>query len=176
MRKTVLFIAMSVDGYIADTQGDVAWLNGQNPEIDSMASYQEFIQTVDTIIMGWTTYHQITTELFNSEWPYKGMKTYVLTHRQCENEDEIEFINTDVCSLVERLKNSEGQQIWICGGAKIAQPLIENKSIDRYRFSIIPILLGDGIPLFKHISEHQPLKLIDSFSYNGITDLIYEQR
>ena len=80
MRKVVLFIAMSLDGFIADRRGGVDWLSGQGSGA-SFDAYGAFIQNVDTVLMGWNTYHQIITELAPGEWPYTGLACYVFTHR-----------------------------------------------------------------------------------------------
>lgn len=72
MGKIVLYLAMSVDGYIADEQGGVGWLGGDGSEPDAPGSYPAFYETVDTIVMGWTTYRQIVTELSPDSWPYEG--------------------------------------------------------------------------------------------------------
>ena len=63
MRKIVLYIAMSLDGYIADANGGVSWLRGQDPDSESEGSYPEFVRDIDTVVMGWETYHQVITEL-----------------------------------------------------------------------------------------------------------------
>lgn len=63
MRKIVLYIAMSLDGYIADANGGVSWLRGQDPDNESEGSYPEFVRDIDTVVMGWETYHQVITEL-----------------------------------------------------------------------------------------------------------------
>ena len=68
MRKVTLFIAVSLDGYIADRNGDVNWLKGQEEYGDNFGSYSEFISGIDTVIMGWNTYHQVVTELSPDEW------------------------------------------------------------------------------------------------------------
>ena len=80
MRKVTLFIAVSLDGYIADRNGDVNWLNGQEENGDNFGSYSEFISGIDTVIMGWNTYHQVVTELSPDEWVYPEQKSYVITH------------------------------------------------------------------------------------------------
>lgn len=74
MRKVILYIAQSVDGYIADAKGQVAWLKGQVADLELPDTYTSFIQNVDTIIMGQKTYHQITTELAKDMWPYQSNK------------------------------------------------------------------------------------------------------
>lgn len=82
MRKVSLFIAMSLDGYIADKKGGVDWLNGQDSGTETEDGYSTFIQDVDTVLMGWNTYHQIVTQLSPDQWVYPDQTSYVFTHRQ----------------------------------------------------------------------------------------------
>ena len=70
MKKISLFIAMSLDGYIADSKGSVEWLTGQGNDEDNIDSYSEFVKDIDTVVMGWNTYHQIVTELSPEDWVY----------------------------------------------------------------------------------------------------------
>ena len=79
MRKVILFIAMSLDGYIADRNGKVDWLNGQDDHVENLNTYSIFIEGVDTVVMGWNPYHQIITELSPKEWVYSGLASYVIT-------------------------------------------------------------------------------------------------
>lgn len=176
MKKVHVFIAMSLDGYIADRNGKVEWLQGQQENQNDMQSYEQFIQCIDTVIMGWTTYHQIVSELMEDTWCYKGLTTYVLTHREMQDCEDIHFVHEDAAALVKRLKKQTGNDIWICGGANVIEQLRKADMIDRYHISILPILLGEGISLFSPIANSQPLQLIDTFSYNGIVDVIYERR
>lgn len=176
MRKVILFIAMSLDGYIADSDGGVDWLGGEDAGANDMVSYQEFIKDIDTVIMGYNTYHQIVTELSPGEWFYKDFTSYVMTHREVASEENIKFVNEDICSLINKLKEGPGKDIWICGGAKIIHPLIQDDLIDRYHISIIPVLLGGGVRLFQKTDTAVKLKLVGSQSYNGITDVVYERR
>ena len=82
MRKAILYIAMSLDGYIADENGGVDWLSGQDPDGESEGTYHEFVRGTDTVVMGWKTYHQVMTELSPDEWVYGNLMTYVITHRE----------------------------------------------------------------------------------------------
>ena len=70
MGQVLLYLAISVDGYLADEQGGVAWLSGDGSEPDAPGSYPAFLDTVDAIVMCWTTYHQLVTELSPDSWPY----------------------------------------------------------------------------------------------------------
>lgn len=176
MKKVHVFIAMSLDGYVADCKGRVDWLQGQQSDQNDMQSYEQFITSMDTVVMGWTTYHQITSELIADTWAYKGLTTYVLTHRKQTDTEDIFFVNEDTVALIKRLKEEKGNDIWICGGPAIIEPLREADMIDRYHISIIPILLGEGISLFSSTANKQPLQLIDTLTYNGIVDVVYERR
>ena len=104
MKKVSLFIAMSLDGYIADSEGSVEWLVGQGDDADNIDTYSEFAKDIDTVIMGWNTYHQIVTELSPNEWVYK-----------------INFTNESSVDLVKKLREESGKDIWICGGATLIQ-------------------------------------------------------
>ena len=176
MRKIILFIAMSLDGYIADSNGKVAWLNGHGNDDENIDTYKEFVKDIDTVIMGWNTYHQIVTELSPTEWVYSDLTTYVLTHRKHNSTKQIRFTSENPVLLLEKLKKEVGKDIWICGGANLIQQLIRENAIDKYYISVIPTLLGKGIRLFDSIEHEIKLKLCHTQSYNGITDLIYIRR
>lgn len=176
MRKISLFIAMSLDGYIADSQGGVDWLQGQGHEEENIDAYSEFAKTIDTVFMGWKTYHQIVTELSPEEWAYPDFTTYVFTHRQQPSSEKIRFVNADPIDLAKRLREEDGKGIWICGGADLAGQLVNADLIDDYYITVIPTLLGSGIRLFEHAKREIKLKLLHTRSYNGMTDLIYTRR
>ena len=176
MRKIVLFIAMSLDGYIADMDGKVDWLAGQDSNVEGDDSYADFINSVDTVIMGWTTYHQIVTDLSPGEWVYDNLQSYVITHRDCSPKSNVTFVSENPCTLVNSLKQKNGKDIWICGGADIVHQLMQNNLIDKYHISVIPTILGNGIRLFDVINRKTDLQLITSKSSNGIVELVYQKR
>lgn len=176
LRKVSLFIAMSLDGYIVGSNGDVNWLEGHGDDSENIDSYSEFIKDIATVLMGWNTYYQIAFELSPKEWIYKNLTTYVFTHRDCNSSEKIKFLNEDVCQFLKKIKSEEGKGIWICGGANLIQQLMEDNLIDEYYISIIPTILGEGIPLFNKISKERKLKLISTKKYNGIVEVIYTPR
>ena len=112
MKKINLFIAMSLDGYIADSKGSVEWFHGQGEDSDNIDTYSEFVKVIDIVIMGWNTYHQIVTELSPGEWVYDDFKTYVVTHKTKTSSDKIFFANE---SPVELVKNYEKKKEKIFG-------------------------------------------------------------
>lgn len=176
MREVELFIAASLDGYIADKDGSVNWLCGQDKNSENKDVYSEFIKDVDDIIMGWTTYHQIVTELSPDEWGYHGMKTYVITHKEEKSTDEIIFTDENPCDLVNELKKKPGKKIWICGGASVINQLMQSDLIDTYYIEVFPTILGGGVRLFDTLDKKIDLRLTGTLNYNGITDLIYTRR
>ncbi|MGN1078956.1 MAG: dihydrofolate reductase family protein [Alphaproteobacteria bacterium] len=176
MRKVRLFIAMSLDGYIADSCGRVDWLNGQGNGDEATDTYSEFVKNIDTILMGWNTYNQIVTELSPEKWVYNDFITYVITHKGNSSCEKIRFTNISPINLVKRLKQQNGKDIWIYGGANIVQQLVNENLIDYYQITIIPIILGKGIRLFESIELKIKMKLLTAQSYNGMIYLTYTRR
>lgn len=175
-RNVILYIAMSLDGYIAHTNGDVSWLCGEDENSPETGNYAQFIENIDTVILGYTTYHQIITELSPTHWVYSTMKSYVLTHKKEKSTDEIIFTNQNIKDLILQLKAEQGKDIWICGGANIANQLIKLNLIDRYHIAVIPTILGSGIRLFASDYAGIKLNLVSTENYNGITELVYERK
>ena len=175
MRKVILYIAMSLDGCIADEEGSVDWLNRAEYSSEHVSSYDTFIQDVDTVIMGWNTYHQVVTELSPDQWVYKGLRCYVLTHRKPEDTEDVTFTDMPVCDLVNRLRYEEGKNIWICGGADVAGALMHADLIDRYQITTVPVILGSGIRLFPELPGEMTLRLISAKTYGGYAELVYDR-
>lgn len=176
MRKAVLFIATSLDGYIADENGGVGWLEDAEDGLENSTAYWDFIEGIDTILMGWNTYHQIITELSPERWIYGDFTTYVFTHRQKSPMDQIHFTEEGPADLLQKLKGQEGKDIWICGGASLVGQLMHADLIDRHVITILPILLGKGIRLFEEFPQVQPLSLIGMKQDGGTVELTYERR
>lgn len=173
MRKVVLYIAMSLDGYIADETGSVDFLNGHGDEADE--TYLRFIEEVDSVVMGWNTYHQITTELLPDEWVYENIESYVITHHPATFHEKITFVNQNPCELVKKLKCEKGKKIWICGGADIIAQLMNENLIDEYVISVLPIILGQGISLFGGTFQKINLNFVRTQVIGDLVELVYER-
>lgn len=176
MREVILYIALSLDGYIADESGSVGWLGGSDEEYESDEGYERFLQTVDTVVMGYNTYHQIVTELSPDKWPYPQLESYIFTHRQTADDGNIHFVDQPVAQWLKLLKNLPGKNIWICGGAQLVKQCMEAKLIDRYHLTIIPVILGNGIPLFPSGTRPAQLELVSLQAENGAAQCIYRNK
>ena len=176
VKKISLFIAMSLDGYIADSKGGFSWLTGQGDDSENIDSYSEFVRDIDTILMGRNTYHQLITELSPDVWVYDDFITYVITHEENVSSDKIIFANENPGDLIKKLKEQGGKGIWVCGGADIVQQLVNENLIDIYYITVIPTILGSGIRLFENGTDEIKLKLLRTQTYNGMIDLIYTRR
>ncbi|MCY6485493.1 dihydrofolate reductase family protein [Clostridium aestuarii] len=175
-RSIILYIATSLDGYIARENGAVDWLsgNGDNPNVDN--GYTNFYNTIDTVVMGRTTYEQVINELSPDNWVYEGKKCYVATTRKCEMDKRAEFISEDIAGFIKKLKKQQGKDIWLIGGGKLIDQFIKQDLIDKYIVTIIPTILGDGIPLFLKENPEIKLRLVETKTIDGMVELSYIRR
>lgn len=170
-RKLCLFIAMSLDGYIAKPDGDISFLDEMNQEGEDYG-YLTFIETIDTVILGRKTYDKILS--MGMENPYGNRDVFVVTRTPRENSGKTTFYSGDLKQLVTTLKSKSEKNIYCDGGAEIVQQLLNLDLIDEITISIIPVLLGKGIRLFDKTYPQQKLKLIESKSFlKGLTQLHY---
>jgi len=168
MRKIKLFIASSLDGYIAREDGNIDWL----PQSGN-SGYDEFYKTIDTVIMGRKTYEQILTF---GKYPYEGQKSYVFTkNTEIKKDGNIEFV-FETEKLVKELLSSSGKDVWLVGGADLISTFLNFDLIDDIILSIIPIVLGKGIPLFKNIQKEIKFELVKTTEYNELVELYYTSR
>ena len=166
MEKIILYIAASLDGYIARETGDVDWL-----PINTDSGYGEFYKSIDTVIMGKKTYDQILTFW---EYPYKEKKSFVFSRDNSLTKDEnVEFASS-VEELVRKLPPSSKENIWLVGGSELLSAFLWHKLVNEIILSIIPIILGNGISLFQNINQEIKLELIKTTKYSGLVELHYE--
>ena len=165
MTKVLAYIASSLDGYIARENGGIDWL----PET-AESGYGAFYNSIDTVIMGKTTYDQVLTF---GEYPYKDKKSFVFTKSSTQNKDK----NTEFVSDVEKFVKDgfprTGENIWLVGGAQIIASFLNQGAVDEIIISVIPILLGKGMPLFKNIENETKLELVKTVKYEQLVDLHY---
>lgn len=176
MKKVILYIAISLDGYMADCKKSVNWIKGQDDYAEMVDTYTEFFESIDTVIMGKRTYEQIITDLSPDKWPYSSAITYVFTHVQINDIKNIKFTSANPCQLINTLRKGEGKNIWVCGGADIINQLLKEDLIDVFHIAIIPVILGGGIRLFDGIGNMINLRLVNTLNYNGVIEAVYKRR
>ncbi len=174
-RKVILYIATSLDGYIADKNGSIDFLSENSGESQDDCGYGKLLHDVDTIIMGSKTYLQIVNELAVDEWPYQGKKTYVYTSQNLPEDPNVEFKNGDVAELIQTLKWYEGKGIWICGGADIIKQLMQENLIEEYQIYTVPVVLGKGTKLFQNENKVK-LSLVKTTKHGQISGSIYKKK
>ncbi|MGD9897892.1 MAG: dihydrofolate reductase family protein [Calditrichaceae bacterium] len=175
--KCSVYIATSIDGYIAKPDGGIEWLD--NPEYSGVElkglDYDDFIATVDAIVMGRNSYEKVRTFGF---WPYEKIPVIILTNRQMvipkELTGKIRVENQAPKQLVSILGEEGYKHLYIDGGITI-QGFLRAGLIDEITITRIPILLGSGIPLFGELEKEIPMRLISvSGSDNGFVQVRYE--
>ncbi len=174
MRKIKLYIAVSLNGKIAKTDGSVDWLESiPNPEkIDH--GFAEFYKSIDTTIQGYKTYELILNR--GIEIPSVDKKNYVITRKQhLSNTKHVEFITEDHIDFIKQLKNQEGKDIWLMGGGQINTLFFNENLIDEMQVFVIPIVISDGIELFELTPNERMFNLIEAKSYStGAVELKYK--
>jgi dihydrofolate reductase len=172
----------SLDGYIAKKDNSISWFDTadhyENGVTVTAQAAAEFLKTIDCYVMGARTYEHALELSKAYGWAYGDVPTIVLTHRNLPNErPNIEFYAGDLHSLVnERLKPNY-RNVWLVGGAILAKDFISLKLADEIRLSILPVILGDGMPFFDHIGQERALHLRDVTAYkSGMVELCYEIR
>lgn len=175
-RNVILYIASSLDGYIAKKDSSVDFLEGDRSEPGADNGYASFFKSIDTVIMGRRTYEQIVTELSPETWPYPGVKGYVASSKYSGATGDIKFVNGNFSPFINSLKSQEGKDIWLVGGSQLIDTFIKEDLIDMYIITIIPTILGSGIPLFLGHDFETKLKLIGTRHFDGMVELCYVKR
>lgn len=141
---------------------------GEDPE--------EFLKTIDSYVMGSKTYELALELSKNYGWAYGDKATIVLTNRNLQTERQnIEFYSGDLTKLVNERLKPKYKNVWVVGGSMLTREFIRLKLADEIRVSILPIILGDGLPFFDQIGQEQTLQLNDTKAYkNGMVELCYE--
>ena len=170
-RNLVLFIASSLDGYIATKDESLEWLYNVEGEGDN--GFSEFYDTVDTILMGKRTFDWVMNQDLK-EFPYKNKECYVFTRSLTENTEDVKFVNGDVTNFVNKLKSKDGKNIWIIGGGELLHSFIQEKLVDELIITVAPTLLGKGIPLFREGDYQLNLLLKKMRNFNQFVELHYE--
>lgn len=177
MAKLVLYIATSLDGYIARTGGEIDWLEQvSNPnQIDH--GYQGFLSGIGALVMGRKTYDKILG--FGIDWPYPDLACFVASRRGTleVGSPNTTHISDDLEETIVQLKADLSQDIWLVGGGELVQYLLQAQLIDQVIITLVPVTLGDGIRLFPPPGPIQDWELdkVERFE-TGLVSLSYTRK
>ncbi len=162
----IAYIAMSLDGYIADVDGKIDWL--ESIEVPNLGEeYGKFYASVDTVLMGSRTYDQILT--FDVEYPYLDKKNYILAF---DKEKYADVTDKNFISIDEIPEEIKSEKTWVVGGAMVVNELMKRNLVNKFQISVMPIILGDGIRLFGDVSIDS-LVLEEQKKFGNVVELTY---
>jgi len=160
--KISLFLAATLDGYIADQDENLKWLF-------SAEGKKEHYQEVDNVIMGTRTYDWIVNNL--DEWPYQNKACYIFTRKDFEDTEQVKYVNPE--NLLSFTQKLEGNT-FLVGGGKVIKSFLENQLIDEMTLSIAPILLGQGVSLYPQGEYEQKLTLLGTRNFGQFVEVKYK--
>lgn len=165
--KISLYIAQSLDGFVATPDQKVDWLDPFNDTSFGDYGYQDFVDTVDSVAVGSTTFKQ-----FHYIYPEK--RNYVFSsHPELLKEEEITCVNMSPKAFIESLDESH-QKMWLIGGPQLITQFINEQLVDELILFTMPVLLKEGIPLFKELTKEPKLNLQSVKQYpNGVIETHY---
>ncbi len=170
-RKVIVFIAMSIDGFIAAENDNLDFLSIVEQEGEDYG-YNEFHNSIDTVIMGRKTYDKIVS--FDVPFPHSNKECYILTNNKELQSPSVQYYSNNVEALIAQLKSKAGKNIFVDGGAQIVQLLLQKELIDEFIISIIPTTIGSGTRLFNSNSNQQLFTLVQTKSFTkGLVQLHY---
>jgi dihydrofolate reductase len=181
--RVTIHMAASLDGFIARKDGSIDWLETSDEFADGAtmdpAFIASFLETIDCYVMGSRTYE--TALNFESKgygWSYGTKPTFVLTRRELPRiRDTVEFYSGDLADLVNDRLRPSFHSIWFVGGGVVSGECLRRGLADEVRYSILPILIGDGVRFFEELDRDVALHLGEVKAYrNGMVELCYEVR
>jgi len=167
----------SLDGFIAKRDNSISWFETMDRYEEGVQYTEEqtaaFLKTIDCYVMGARTYEHAAELSKTYGWAYGDVPTIVTSHKNLQPiRSNIEIYSGDLPNLVKEKLQPGYKNIWVVGGASLVKEFIQLKLADEIRLSILPIILGDGIPFFDHIEQEQALHLEGVMAYkSGMVEL-----
>jgi dihydrofolate reductase len=172
-RKIIVHIAASADGYIARPDGDLDWLTSR-PKPKGFYGMGAFMKSIDTMVFGRKTYE--ASLRLGGKFDSKGRYVVFSHHaRPADAPSVVEFENGAIGPFVNRLREQPGKDIWLMGGGELIASFLDEHAIDEFVISVVPVFIGDGIPLIARRHRHVPLGLhsVEQFE-DGLVQLRYQ--
>ena len=181
--SVTIHMAASLDGFIARKDGSVDWLETSDhfERGDTMPPefVEAFLKTIDCYVMGSRTYETaLNFEAKGLGWSYGDKPTFVLTTRQLrKTRDTVEFYSGNLALLVDERLKPNFRSIWVVGGGEVSSECLRLGLANEIRYSIMPVVIGDGISFFKGLDKDVALHLVEMKAYvTGMVALRYEVR
>ena len=173
-RRIIVHIAASADGYIARADGDLEWLTSR-PAPKGFYGMEAFMESIDTKLLGRKTYE----ESLRLGETFKSGRAIVFSRNAPPSDapPRVEFVNGAIGSFVSQLREQPGKNIWLMGGGELIASFLDEQAIDEFVISVVPIFIGDGIPLIARRHRNVPLDLqsVEQFE-DGLVQLHYRIR
>jgi dihydrofolate reductase len=171
-RNIIVHIATSADGYIARPDGDLDWLTSR-PKPKGFYGIGDFMKSIDTLLLGRKTYEAGR----RMGGKFDSTSRYVVFSRQAPPADApsgVEFANGPIGLFVSNLREQPGKDVWLMGGGELIASFLDEHAIDKFVISVVPVFIGDGIPLIARRHRHVPLDLhsVERFE-DGVVQLHY---
>ena len=169
MRRIILNVAVSLDGFIEGPNGEYDWCM-----LDQDYGLSAFFKRVDSLFMGRKTY-EMAQSIGEAPAGFPKFREYIFSTTLTEVKEGAVLIKTNIKEEVEKIRNEKGKDIWLFGGAGLTTSLMNLGLIDEFYLAVHPIILGGGKPLFSNINKRIHLKLVDSKTYStGLVALTYD--
>lgn len=169
MRKLILGVAVSLDGFIEGPNGEYDWCL-----TDQDYGMSDFFKRIDSLFIGRKSYEMMLAMGDNAATGFPKFKEYIFSTTLDKVKDGATLINGDIKTQVEKIKKEKGKDIWLFGGAGLTTSLINLRLLDELSLAVHPILLGQGKPLFHGIKDRIKLELVDTKTYStGLVSLTY---
>ncbi len=169
MRKIILGLAVSLDGFIEGPNGEYDWCF-----TDQDYGMTEFYKRIDSLFIGRRSYELLLTLGDDTMPGFPKLKEYVFSTTMKDAKPGVIIINDDIKKNIEKIKHEPGKDIWLFGGASLTSSLLNLDLVDEMSLAIHPIILGSGKPLFSDIKKRIPLDLIDTKTYSsGLVTMVY---
>lgn len=175
MKKIILYIAASIDGRIAESDGGMEWLSGFPITEEMNYGYKDFFASIDTIVMGGRSWREMSN--MDAMGTYANKMIYVVSHHNWGEKGNIKFITENITERIAALRNEPGKDIWLFGGGELISILLAADLVDEMQIAYIPVILGQGISLFpEQPKESKWIIKGTKVYYSGILKVDYQKK
>jgi dihydrofolate reductase len=186
MSRVRYYCASSLDGYIAESDDNLDWLlkyegsfEGADSE-EGKGGYESFYAEIGALVSGSVTYEFVLEHV--DEWPYAGKPTWVLSSRELPKPEgegvDVRIVNAEVPDLIDEMLEAAGDRdLWVVGGGNVASQFADHNLLDTVEVTLVPVVLGEGKPLFNRPPPGGPMQLTGAQSYaSGMVGLSFDVR